>query len=54
MKTAIKVLMKYIVEKYDIDPSRMQVAGKKYKYVLDKKDPTGLLNRRVEFIKLTS
>ncbi len=43
----------YIVEKYTIDPSRMQVAGYGYKYLLDKNNPDGRLNRRVEVIKLT-
>jgi len=44
---------KYIMDKYNIDPSRMQVSGYGYKYPLNKNDPTGPLNRRVEVIKLT-
>jgi len=47
-------VMKYIIEKYTIDPSRMQVTGYGYKYLLDKNNPEGRLNRRVEVIKLTN
>lgn len=43
----------YISTKYGIDPSRMQVAGYGYSHLLDKSNPAGALNRRVEVIKLS-
>lgn len=43
----------YMVKKYNIDPSRMLVTGYGYKYLMDKKNPYGPLNRRVEVIKLS-
>lgn len=43
----------YISENYDVNPSRMKVAGYGYKYLMDKNHPTGELNRRVEVIKLS-
>lgn len=45
---------KYIMDNYYIEPSRIQVAGYGYKYLLDKNNPTGPLNRRVEVIKLSN
>jgi len=43
----------YISENYDIEPSRMKVAGYGYKHLVDPKNPAGELNRRVEVIKLS-
>lgn len=48
------VVQQYIVDNFNIDPSRMQVSGYGYKYLLDKKNPRGRLNRRVEVIKLSN
>ena len=44
----------YIMDKYHIESSRIQVAGYGYKYLLDKNNPAGSLNRRVEVIKLSN
>jgi len=44
----------YISDKFGIDPTRMQVAGYGYKYLIDADNPDGAKNRRVEVIKLSN
>lgn len=49
-----RTVREYIRDNYNIDASRMKVAGYGSEYLMDKKNPAGKYNRRVEVIKLSN